>query len=68
MDSPEQLWDQLLSRQAEQILAAYNRLSPDEQVYVLHHLGRMASEPGWHTEQVLSAQAALQALGDRAGS
>jgi hypothetical protein len=68
MDSPEQLWDQLLSRQAEQILAAYNRLSPDEQVYVLRHLGRMASEPGWHTEQVLSAQAALQALGDRAGS
>ncbi len=68
MDPLELLWDQLLSRQPEQILAAYNRLSPDEQVYVLRHLGRMASEPGWHTEQVLSARAALSALGDRNGS
>lgn len=68
METLELLWDQLLSRQPEQIRAAYNRLSPDEQVYVLRHLGRMASEPGWHTEQVLSAQAAINALGDPAGS
>ena len=68
MDPLELLWDQLLSRQPEQIRAAYNQLSPDEQGYVLHHLGRMASEPGWHTEQVLSAQLALQALGDQPGS
>ena len=62
MDPLEQLWEQLLSRQPELVRSAYNRLSPDEQAYVLRHLGRMASEEGWHVEQVLSAQAALQAL------
>ncbi len=66
MDPLELLWDQLLSRQPEQIRMAYNHLTPDEQVDVLRHLGRMASEPGWHTEQVLSARAALNALGERA--
>jgi len=68
MNPLELLWDQLLSRQPEQIRAAYNHLSPDEQESVLRHLGRMASEPGWHTEQVLSAQLALQALGDQPSS
>jgi len=68
MDPLELLWDQLLSRQPEKIRAAYSLLSPDEQVNVLLHLGRMASEPGWHAEQVLSAQLALQALGDQPGS
>ena len=62
MDPLEHLWDQLLSRKPEQIRAAYARLSPDEQASVLRHLERMASEPGWHPEQVLSARTALRAL------
>jgi hypothetical protein len=64
MDSPELFWEQLLSRQPEQILAVYTRLSPDEQENVLSHLERMATEPGWHPEQRLSAQAALLAILD----
>ena len=63
MDSLEELWDQLLSRQPERVLAAFTRLSPGEKEQVRCHLERMASEPGWHPEQRLSAQAALQALG-----
>ena len=51
MESPELLWEQLLSRQPEQVLAAFTRLSPDEQAQVLQHLERMATEPGWHPEQ-----------------
>jgi hypothetical protein len=66
MDSPEIIWDQLLSRQPERILAAYWRLSPDEQQTVLRHLERMTTEPGWHPEQRISAQAALQVLGKAA--
>ena len=64
MDSPELLWDQLLSRQHDQILAAYARLALAEQAYVLYHLERMAAEPGWHPEQRLSAQTALEAIRD----
>jgi hypothetical protein len=69
MDSPEQLWDQLLSRQPDQIVAAYLRLAVAEQAYVVRHLERMAAEPGWYPEQRLSAQAALAAIKDsgRAG-
>jgi hypothetical protein len=64
MDSPEQFWEQLLSRQPDQVVAAYARLALDEQAYVLRHLEQMAAEPGWHPEQRLSAQAALEAIED----
>ena len=58
----EDLWDALLSRQPEQVRAAFRSLEPDLQHSVLAHLQRMTSEPGWHLEQRLSAQAALDAL------
>ncbi len=61
-DSLETLWDGLLSRQPEQIRAAYAGLDEIEKIAVLAHLERMASESGWHPEQHLSAQAALEAL------
>lgn len=64
MESPELFWDKLLSRQPEQVMAAYSRLLPDEQVLVLRHLECMATEPGWHSEQRFSAQAALDAITD----
>lgn len=65
-DPLEVLWDALLSRQAAQIQAAYTALDPASQQVVLAHLRRMASEPDWHPEQTISAQAALVALGEEA--
>jgi hypothetical protein len=59
---PEDLWDQLLSRQALQVQAAFASLTSEEQTTVLVHLTRMVEEAGWHPEQRISARAALQAL------
>jgi hypothetical protein len=61
-DYLELLWDNLLSRQPDQIREAFGALSPVEQQAVLAHLKRIVNEPGWHSEQRLSAQAALSAL------
>lgn len=58
----ENLWDALLSRQAEQVQTAFRSLDGEQQQAVYAHLQRMASETGWHPEQRLSAQAALDAL------
>ena len=58
----DNLWDHLLSRQPELVRAAYQSLTPAEQQDVLAHLQCMVSEPGWHPEQIASAQAALDAL------
>jgi hypothetical protein len=61
-DHLENLWDSLLSREAGLIRAAYASLALDEQASVLAHLQRMAVEDGWHPQQRISAQAALDAL------
>lgn len=59
---PEDLWGQLLSREAAQVQAAFASLALKEQDVVLTHLYRMVEEAGWHPEQRLSARAALIAL------
>ena len=67
-DSPsylEILWDALLSRDPNQVRAAFSVLDPDSQKTVLAHLRRMAEEDGWHPEQVKSARTALAALEQR---
>ncbi|HLE52074.1 MAG TPA: hypothetical protein VI755_08420 [Anaerolineales bacterium] len=61
-DSLETLWDGLLSRQPEQVRAAYASLDEMGKKAVLAHLERMANEAGWHPEQRFSAQVALEAL------
>ena len=61
MQSIEDLWEALLSREVEQIRRAFEGLAEAEQQAVLAHLRRMAGEPGWHPEQVKSAQAAIAA-------
>jgi len=61
-NNPEDLWERILSRQADQIQAAFSSLTPHEQTAVLAHLHRMAEEDGWQIEQRLSARAALLAL------
>lgn len=58
----EALWEGLLSRQPQRIQDAYQSLTGDEQRAVYAHLQRMASEAGWHPEQVISAQKALEVL------
>ncbi len=63
MDDLEILWDSLLSRQPEAIREAFESLGESDQQAVIAHLQRMIAEDGWHPEQRLSAQAALQALG-----
>ncbi len=61
----EDIWDALLSRQVERILAKYNSLSPQDKVGVVAHLMRMSQEPGWHPEQRDSAKAALTAIQEK---
>jgi NADH:ubiquinone oxidoreductase subunit E len=58
----EEIWDAILSREAQRIREAFRQLSAQEQQAVMAHLDRMCREDGWHPEQVLSAQAALKAL------
>ncbi len=58
----EQFWDNLLSRQPDQIREAFASIDPEVRRHVLDHLHRMISEEGWHPEQRASAQAALETL------
>jgi hypothetical protein len=63
--TPEQLealWNNLLSRQPELIREAFNSLDSSTQEIVLAHLKNMAGDPGWQTEQIISAKVALHAL------
>jgi hypothetical protein len=60
---PEAFWDAILSRDPNQIRAAFAPLGRAEKQAVMQHLFRMATEPGWHPEQRLSARTALKALG-----
>jgi len=62
LNSLENLWDGLLSRQPELVRATFSTLDTEARAAVLAHLQRMVSEAGWHPEQCLSAQAALHAL------
>ena len=58
----EEIWDALLSRDVQRIRSVYNSLEMEDQKAVLSHLKSMANDPGWHAEQRISAQAALEAL------
>jgi hypothetical protein len=60
--SIEQLWDDLLSRQPDQIDSMFNHLNQSERRKVIEHLNRMLTEEGWHPEQKKSAVIALQRI------
>jgi hypothetical protein len=62
MNSVEIIWEQLLSRDVQQVRAAYLALELETRCQVMAHLRLMTSQEGWHPEQVISAQAALDAL------
>jgi hypothetical protein len=61
-ESPEQIWEELLSRQPGLIKAAFASLEPTDQKAVLSHLQHMVNENGWQPEQRISARAALDVL------
>jgi len=58
----ETIWEHLLSREERLVKNAFSSLHAAEQEAVLIHLKRMAQETGWHTEQRISAQSALDIL------
>ena len=58
----EEIWGALLSREVDMIRQAYSSLDVGSRKAVLNHLHTMVTDTGWHPEQVLSAQAALDAL------
>jgi len=58
----ESTWNSLLSRDPSLIRLAYAALDAASKKVVVDHLQKMCSEEGWHPEQVISAQVALNAL------
>jgi hypothetical protein len=58
----EKTWDGILSRDEQKIQTTYLGLDVQNQHVVLEHLKKMATEPGWHPEQVKSARTALKAI------
>lgn len=58
----EILWEDLLSQQSNRIRAAFDLLTPAEQVKILQHLRRMTTDQGWHPAQVAAARTALEIL------
>jgi hypothetical protein len=58
----ENLWDRILSGNAELVQEAFYSLDEDKQSAILAHLQRMIAEEGWQPEQISSAKAALEAL------
>ena len=63
----EILWNNILSRDDSLICEQYETLSDIDQQTVWEHLNKMASEEGWHPEQVKSAQVAIDALKEKFG-
>lgn len=61
-DDLELFWNNLLSRQEELVLLAWESLERDEQRAIYAHLVRMATEDGWTAPQRRSAEVALQVL------
>lgn len=58
----EKTWDAILSRDKDAIQHGFDALDDESQKAVLQHLRKMATEVGWHPEQVRSAQIALRSL------
>lgn len=52
-------WSAILSRNPQQIREAFILLDESSKKAVVNHLEKMATEAGWHPEQVKSAKAAL---------
>jgi hypothetical protein len=62
MDDPTLFWDNLLSREADKIEAAWRSLPQTYRKDVRDHLVAMVTELDWHPEQVKSAETALNVI------
>ncbi len=62
MDDIEELWEKLLSRDQDLIENAFMSLTRTEQNQVFNHLKTMSTESGWHEEQKISADAAIEVI------
>lgn len=58
------IWTELLSRDVARIRKTFSQLTQTEKITARAHLIKMTSEEGWHTEQIKSAQIALDAVKD----
>ena len=62
MNTIDQLWETLLSRDPSLIQRTYKQLAENDKKSVKDHLLKMATVTGWHLEQKRSAQAAIDAI------
>ena len=62
MASIEIIWEGILSRDEQQIRQAFETLEEESQREIIAHLRVMTSKEGWHPEQRISAQTALDIL------
>ena len=62
MNAIEQLWEAILSRDAELVATEFSKLDEIDRLTINDHLRKMATEPGWHIEQRRSAQTAIDII------
>jgi len=58
----EEIWDLILSRDPDSIQRALMQLDRQERLSIKIHLRKMTTEQGWHSEQKISAQIALNTI------
>jgi hypothetical protein len=68
MDSPDELWEAILSEEPVRIRRMWLELTDDECVAEIEHLRRMADETGWLPVQKQAAVAALRVIRQQADS
>jgi len=62
MNSVEQFWDELLSRDPRRIKKSFEDLSDGDRQAVVDHLEKMTTETGYHSSQKRSAEIALKTI------
>jgi hypothetical protein len=62
VNSIEDLWNELLSRDPIRIKNIFEDLGDRDRQAVIDHLKTMTSEEGWHSTQKRSARIALKAI------
>ena len=62
MENKELFWENLLSRETDKITAAWKMLPVEYHKDIRDHLVSMVTELDWQSEQVKSAEAALDVI------
>lgn len=58
----EKMWGELLSREQDLVILAFQKLDQENRSNVVKHLKTMVNENGWHREQKKSARFALRVI------